>query len=479
MIRSITDVFRKDLVPGGVIDLSYIREHQINLMLFMSGITALLTFTVLIPKTISRRRKFILALMAFSSTLLLISERFAYIYRGDVSRLGYYMVRISNGLVFFLFIFILNLVTQYLKDLLLNEGGLQKIPVSLRLCEIFFVAGVILLFISQFTGLYYTFDANNLYHRSPGIFISYFAPLLIVLLQKFSLIRHRAMLSRRLFWALLATIALPTAASIIQLLAYGLSLTCIALAVVVICYYIHMLIDINKKAARAKEQEIELYKESRRIEAALFEQTAEALVNSIDAKDIYTHGHSSRVADYSRQIARRAGFSEKECVEIYFAALLHDIGKIGIPDGIINKPGKLTDEEFEQIKRHTIVGDQILRSIKQAPTLRFGAHYHHERYDGTGYPEGLSGDDIPRIARVIAVADAYDAMTSTRSYRDPLPIPTVRQELIDGSGHQFDPRFARVMLQIIDDAGEPPGGRLPHPTSAVCCVQNLRNGAHS
>ena len=443
--------FAKTFFPRGVMYLSFIREHQLSLMLFMSGISALLTFTVLIPKSLSRKRKTILALMAFSSTILLISDRFAYLYRGDASRLGYYMVRVSNGLVFFLFIFILNLVTQYLKDLLLNEGGLHKAPVSLRICEVIFLAGTVLLFISQFTGLYYTFDASNTYHRAPGMFISYIPPLIIVLLQKFCVIRNRKKFSRRMFWALLLTIALPTVASIVQLLAYGVSLTSIALAVVVICYYIYVLIDMNKKAEKAKAQEIEFYKEARRIEASMFEQTAEALVNAIDAKDIYTHGHSSRVAVYSRLIAQRAGLSDDECDEVYFAALLHDVGKIGIPDDIINKPGKLTDEEFEQIKRHTTTGDQILRSIKQSPSLRIGAHYHHERYDGTGYPEGLAGEDIPRIARIIAVADAYDAMTSTRSYRDSLPAPEVRQELACGAGGQFDPRFARIMLQLIDD----------------------------
>ena len=145
-----------------------------------------------------------------------------------------------------------------------------------------------------------------------------------------------------------------------------------------------------------------------------------------------------------------AGLSDKACDQVYFAALLHDIGKIGIRDEIINKEGKLTEEEFEQIKLHPIFGDQILSSIKQSPTLCLGAHYHHERYDGTGYPEGLRGEAIPQIARIIAVADAYDAMSSTRSYRGKLSPQKTRDELVRGMGKQFDPEYAEIMLRILD-----------------------------
>ena len=189
--------------------------------------------------------------------------------------------------------------------------------------------------------------------------------------------------------------------------------------------------------------------ESRRMQL-LFEQTATALVNAIDAKDKYTHGHSSRVADYSRKLAEMNYKSEEECDEIYYAALLHDVGKIGIPVKIINKKGRLTDEEYEVIKQHPLLGSQILENISEHPYLSVGAHYHHERYDGKGYPEGLKGTEIPELARIISVADAYDAMTSKRSYRDPIPQQKVREEIVKGTGSQFDPEYARLMLHLID-----------------------------
>ena len=182
----------------------------------------------------------------------------------------------------------------------------------------------------------------------------------------------------------------------------------------------------------------------------MFEQTTDALAGAIDAKDTYTNGHSRRVAKYSLEIAKGAGKSEDECEKVYFAALLHDVGKIGVPIEILQKKSRLTDEEFAQIKQHPVKGGEILSVIKEAPWLSIGARYHHERYDGKGYPEGLKGDEIPEIARIVSVADAYDAMTSIRSYRDPIPQDKVREQIVKGSGTQFDPVYARLMVHMID-----------------------------
>lgn len=176
-----------------------------------------------------------------------------------------------------------------------------------------------------------------------------------------------------------------------------------------------------------------------------------ALAMAIDAKDTYTNGHSARVAEYSSEIARRFGYTGQRLSDIYMMGLLHDVGKIGIPDAVINKPAKLTDEEFEKIKAHPVMGARILKNIKDKPKLADGARWHHERYGGGGYPDDLRGDAIPEEARIIAVADSYDAMTSRRSYREPLPQDIVRSEIQKGSGSQFDPRFADIMLKMIDE----------------------------
>jgi len=178
------------------------------------------------------------------------------------------------------------------------------------------------------------------------------------------------------------------------------------------------------------------------------------LAKIIDGKDRSTNNHSPRVAEYAREIARRAGYNLGQQDDIYVVGLLHDIGKINIPDEIFNKPGPLTAEEYETIKAHTIYGANTLSEIDGMPKLEQGARWHHERYDGTGYPDGLAGEAIPEEARIIAVADAYDAMTSVRSYRAPLTREQVRKELIDGMGTQFDPHFAKIMLDMMDEDTE-------------------------
>ena len=180
-------------------------------------------------------------------------------------------------------------------------------------------------------------------------------------------------------------------------------------------------------------------------------QVVRALAAAIDAKDPYTNGHSSRVAKYAKMIAKRAGYTESRQDEIYMMGLLHDVGKIGVPDEVLNFPGKLSKEDFEKIKKHPVIGSNILETIKERSDLKIGARWHHERYGGGGYPDGLIGEEIPEEARIIAVADAYDAMTSKRSYRELMPQEKVREEIVNGSGTQFDPRFAKIMIQMIDE----------------------------
>lgn len=171
--------------------------------------------------------------------------------------------------------------------------------------------------------------------------------------------------------------------------------------------------------------------------------------NFIDAKDDYTRGHSTRVADYSRELAEYMRLAERECELIYYIALLHDIGKIFIPDEILNKPGRLTNEERKIMETHTSKGAQILKDFTAIDGIADGAKYHHERFDGKGYPDGISGTDIPLYARIIGVADAYDAMSSDRVYRPKLSKEVIYNELINNAGKQFDPEIVGYMLDIL------------------------------
>lgn len=202
------------------------------------------------------------------------------------------------------------------------------------------------------------------------------------------------------------------------------------------------------------QQEVErktqkLDKRSRQLKR-MTNQVMKTLAGTIDAKDKYTNGHSVRVAQYSAMIAAEMNMSRDEQDNIYYIGLLHDIGKIGVPDDIINKTTKLTDEEYAIIKTHPVIGSEILEKMSELPDIMVGARWHHERYDGKGYPDGLAGENIPLVARIIGVADAYDAMSSTRSYRGVLPQEVIRQEIEKGSGTQFDPAIATIMIQLID-----------------------------
>ena len=222
----------------------------------------------------------------------------------------------------------------------------------------------------------------------------------------------------------------------------GIILSLIIYVIIVMFSYISV-----KMITRAERSEQESLERVKRMNMSIIR----SLVSTIDAKDRYTSGHSQRVADYAVRLARRMGKSEEEQKVIYDAGLLHDVGKVRVPEDVINKPGRLTDEEFDQIKVHPVSGYHILGDVNEDERIGYGAKYHHERYDGKGYPNGLKGNDIPEVARIIAVADAYDAMASDRSYRKALPQDVVREEIVKGKGTQFDPGIAEHMLEIIDE----------------------------
>ncbi len=178
-------------------------------------------------------------------------------------------------------------------------------------------------------------------------------------------------------------------------------------------------------------------------------ESIQAIARTIDAKDEYTNGHSIRVGYYSKVIAENMNMSSDEVDNIYYIALLHDIGKIAIPDSILNKPGRLTDQEFSVMKSHTTRGANILKGISTIPQIIEGAKSHHEKYDGSGYPDGISGDDIPFVARIICCADCFDAMASKRVYKEPFSLEVILKEFQRCAGTQFDPKISKVVIELI------------------------------
>lgn len=176
----------------------------------------------------------------------------------------------------------------------------------------------------------------------------------------------------------------------------------------------------------------------------------EALATAMDAKSSFTSGHSERVAELSLQLAKQMQLPEEEQLRIHIGAHLHDIGKIGIPDAILNKPGRLTKEEFAQIRQHPAIGDQIIGKVRILRSVSDIVRHHHERIDGGGYPDGLAGEQISLGARIVAVADAFDAMMNTRTYREALGLSETLREMRRCSGSQFDSNVVRALLQLIE-----------------------------
>ena len=430
--------------------IATLESIQLDLMLILSGISAATAFFMALSKSLDRERKIFLILTNICAVLLLVFDRLAYIYRGDVSENGYWMVRISNFVVYAMILIIVWAFNHYVRDIYCDETGFKKIPFRLQLVDYLVLLGLVLLGISQKTGLYYTFDESNNYLRSPLFLISMAIPCAVLLMQLSVVVQYHKYLRNGLFVSLILFTTLPLVAGLLQFKFYGLSLINITTGFLSAMLYLFALKDMNITVAHARKLELDFLRKESEDSKRLFAQTAEALASAIDAKDKYTKGHSSRVAEYSKRIAEYVGKTPQECDEIYYAALLHDVGKIGISRTILNKKGKLSDEEFQVIKEHPNIGAQILSSINESPYLSIGAKSHHERYDGKGYPEGLKGEDIPEIARIIAVADAYDAMTSSRSYRDTIPQQIVREEFVKCLGTQFDPVFGKIMLHLID-----------------------------
>ncbi|MBR5377358.1 MAG: HD domain-containing protein [Lachnospiraceae bacterium] len=317
---------------------------------------------------------------------------------------------------------------------------------------------LLLLFTNPLTGWVFTYDeGGNYIHNFLFTPVAYGFPMLFFFIGSLYMLTHRKRYKKRQILSMLIIIVAAGALFLIQMLYFdNVLITFFIASIGILVIFLSLetpeherLLSTTAELNEAKAREAAVAAQER-----LSKEVMLALSKAVDAKDHYTNGHSQRVAKYAREIARRMGKSEKEQDEIYELGLLHDIGKIGISEDIINKKGKLTKEEFEEIKKHTVIGWDILKTINEIPWLSKGARWHHERYDGKGYPDGLSGEDIPEEARIICLADCYDAMTSKRSYSFPRAQDEVLREIRECSGTQFDPVIAGYLIAMIEEDTE-------------------------
>ncbi len=314
---------------------------------------------------------------------------------------------------------------------------------------------MVLALVSPFTGALFVITQDNVYTRGPLFILSQLPAVVTFLLVALVYLRAWTAMNAKERTCFSMYLTLPVIGILIQGLFYGVPTLAVSLTLdfLLVSMLINSEMDTQllDSQQRLKEERIRSLQVLRDNQAKLTGEIIIALGGAVEAKDRYTNGHSQRVAQYARELAGHMGWDKDKQEKIYYAGLLHDVGKIRISDAIITKNGRLTDEEYAQMKLHPMAGYYILKKISSIHDFAIGARWHHERWDGRGYPNGLSGENIPLIARIIGVADAYDAMTSRRSYRDVLPQEIVRNEIQRGAGSQFDPEIVSIMLSLIDN----------------------------
>lgn len=404
---------------------------------FWSAIFSIIAaLVVLITIKFDRKgAKSILGLLISNASINLF-ESLAYYYRGNVTDFGYFMVRISNFAVFLFNIILSFFVFKFINYMIDKNGGKSHKGERITIYTLISIS-IILLFLSRIFKFYYSFDADNKYFRQNSYWIMPALSGLVLIIIIEMTIRNWKYLKMAERIEFLMLEILPIIALILQIFIYGVSITTIVNTITILFIFVIYEIGYSKYVIQK--------------EKILFNQMIEAFAEAIDEKDPYTGGHSIRVAKYSSLIAQKMNFDEDHIEKVHQMAMLHDIGKIGIADSILKKDGKLTVEEYNIIKNHPNLGFNILNKITEDASLLIGAKWHHERYDGKGYPEGLKGEEIPIEARIIGMADCYDAMTSNRRYRKPFTQDEVKEEIKKNLGTQFDPFVGKIMLEIIND----------------------------
>ncbi len=429
-----------------------IRNHQMDIMLALCAVCMTITILLLFTKFLPKRQKWVMINMELIAFFLLAFDRLAYIYSGDVSRTGWVMVRLSNFMVFFLTSGVVLGFDLFLADLLTGEDGDRRnIPLILKIVAVTATCGMLLAIISAFTGMYYTFDENNRYQRGPLFLISYVIPVVCPILQYIVIRQNRKKFSKIINIALTLYIFVPIVMGIVQIFAYGISIVNMAMVLVSASLYIFTYLDINDRVIRAHEIELANLEGRQRGMWRLLDQCASAFSGSVERRDQYSVGHSKRVATLARRIAETAGKDSEVCLSVYYAAIFNDVGYASLSDKKIEEAGSPGEAGAAARREKALLASDILSVVTEYPVLSKNVRSSHEHYDGSGYPDGLKGDDIPEAARIVAVADAYDRMRSKTRDRDPLPLNIVREMFVRDAGIRYDPAFAEIMIGIIDE----------------------------
>lgn len=368
-----------------------------------------------------------------------------------------------NGLYFFSGALVALFFLYYCISYALKDASPQKRKKFYIINLSILGAYALTLLLNGFFGFYFFFDSTNGYSHGP-VYIMVNALSIFYLVESAAVfIAHKRNFNRRQIISIVVFYTVFLVSFVLQLTAFpGVLLSDFGTAVGALFVFfsietpdyaklISTLDELNELKASLEIQvasRTEELKEEKHSYEALTLETLSSLARVIDAKDHYTVGHSFRVASYSKGIGEELGIKGSALEKLYFAGLIHDVGKIGIKEEILTKPGKLTNAEFEAIKAHSALGGDILKGIREFPVFEAVARSHHERYDGTGYPDKKAGENIPFEARIVSIADSYDAMTSDRSYRRALSDEVALKEIRENSGTQFDPQMVEAFIRL-------------------------------
>ena len=434
-------------------------SFSIAALIIVSILLTVISIQYSATNLVNKRYKFFLI-----SALVMIALDILTVYTNSVAKdISVIFAQILNGLYFFSGGAVAILYLYYIISVALKDSS-KDLRRRLYLINLI-VLGIfgISLIINNWAGYYYYFSNTYVYSQGPIYLLVNLVTIIYVIESIVMVIIKRDKFNTR---QIISTILFYTsffAAFALQITAFKdvfLSDLGVAIGALFVFFsietpdYIKLMATLNELNELKASLEIqvenrthELDKEKKSYEELTLE-TLSSLASVVDAKDHYTNGHSFRVAAYSKGIAEQLGLSRRECEQIYFAGLIHDVGKIGINESILTKPGKLDEHEYDIIKSHPSLGGDILKGIKEFPVFEQVARNHHERYDGGGYPDKLKGNEIPFPARIVTVADTFDAMTSDRTYRKALSDEVALKELQDCKGSQFDPLVVDAFIKL-------------------------------
>lgn len=418
-----------------------------SLCLLIFGVICL--YVVLDKKNKTKLSQYFVHISIFSM-LMILGDLLNWANSGHTGKLSYFLV--WSGLIIYYCStgFLVYSLILYIGCIMQRHGNVSKIFAKTGLVIALICLGISISSIFS-KAVFYVSD-DNLYKRGP-LYIATQFPMFMYLLIVVMMIIYRKLLTKSEAAFIIIYTFLPTVGEFIQLFIPGTTTFIPGLTVAIIILF--MYVQNEKRFQESEDEKNEIdnarksIEQSRDLREKQLFQSMETILSIVEKRELCTNGHARRVGNYTREIAHRMGLDEEYQIEAYYAGLFHDIGMIEIPEEIINKKTELTDEERELVKIHTTSAFHILGKFESYPLIRDAARWHHERMDGKGYPNGLKGENIPLIARIVAVADAYDAMTSNRPYREKLAKNMVEDQFTANAGIQFDPKIVDIMLDMM------------------------------